>query len=910
MRFAPAPKLGAGAIGRRSVAERMDRSMYRFVLKHSGRQQLYILIFVAISWPIGFMLFDVPKQIINRALGGEGPPFVASALGIYEFVFFGSQTMFLVILCVFFLFLVILNNALKFHINTSKGRTAERLLRRLRYLLYARVLRFPLHHFKRTSQGEVISMITAESEPIGAFFVGSVVDPVFLGGQLIVAIGFIVVQNPLLGVAAAALYPIQIYIVPRLQKRVSALAKARLREIRRLSDHVGESVSGVVDIHANDTSNLELSRFADRLAAIYNIRFEIFQRKYTIKFLNNFLDKLAPFLFYLFGGILVIEGDITIGALVAVIGAHKDMSTPWKELLNWYQQQADARVKYDQVVSQFDPDGMMDDALQHIEPDSDESLAGPIELANVSLVDEDEVRRLAGVTLNLDADSSVAVVGGGSSGKDYFAFLLARLVVPTGGRITIAGKNLVELPESVTGRRIAFAGATPIMQSASVRNNLVYGLKHRPLRPPDYDEAEAKKRQSEMAEAARAGNIEHDFHADWIDYQSAGVDGPEALFERMLEIFDVVELSDDIYQLGLRGTIDPAKRPDIAEAVLKSRAAMADRLRDPAYSDLVELFDRSLYNTNATVAENLLFGTPVGDTFDINRLPQHPYMLETLRKSGLVDDFITAGRSVAETMIEIFADLPPGHEFFEQYSFISSEDLPEFRTLLSRTDRRSHDEMTEEDRVALMSLPFKMIVAQHRLGIITEDLQQKILTARDRFAADLPSELSDAVEFFDPNAYNAAAALQDNILFGKLAYGQAEGPRRVGALIAETLDDLHLRGSVMEAGLEFQVGVAGGRLSTVQRQKLSLARALLKCPDLFIFNEATSAMDPSVQDRVAERILKAREGKGVIWVVNRAPMAAKFERVIVFAEGRVVEHGPYSDLNREGTALYDLLQSA
>ena len=66
--------------------------MYRFVLKHSGRQQLYSLIFVAISWPIGFMLFDVPKQIINRALGGEGPPFSASVLGLFDFVFDGSQT--------------------------------------------------------------------------------------------------------------------------------------------------------------------------------------------------------------------------------------------------------------------------------------------------------------------------------------------------------------------------------------------------------------------------------------------------------------------------------------------------------------------------------------------------------------------------------------------------------------------------------------------------------------------------------------------------------------------------------------------------------------------------------------------------------------------------------------------------
>lgn len=892
------------------MAERMDRSMYRFVLKHSGRQQLFILIFVAISWPIGFMLLDVPKQIINRALGGDGPPFSTSVLGLYDFVFGGSQTTFLVILCSFFLFLVVVNNGLKFHINTSKGRTAERLLRRLRYSLFSRVLRFPLSHFKRTSQGEVISMITAESEPIGAFFVGAVVDPIFLGGQLIVAIGFIIVQNPLLGLAAAALYPVQMYVVPRLQKRVSALGKARLREIRRLSDHVGETVNGIIDIHANDTSNLELSRFADRLSEIYNIRFEIFQRKYTIKFLNNFLDKLAPFLFYLFGGILVIEGDITIGALVAVIGAHKEMSTPWKELLNWYQQQADARVKYDQVVSQFDPDGMLNEELQHAEPGDGLVLDGEVELANVSLVDEDEVRRLSGITLKLAADSNVAVVGSGSSGKDYFALLLARLASPTGGRIMAAGKNLVELPESVTGRRIAYVGGMALLQSASVRDNLVYGLKHRPLRPADYDEEAARKHQADTVESVRSGNIEHDFNADWIDYEAAGVSGPEDLFERVLEIFDAVELSDDVYQLGLRGTIDPAARSDIAEAVLKARAAMADRLREPAYADLVELFDRGAYNTNATVAENLLFGTPVGNTFDINWLPQNAYVLETLRESGLVDDLITAGRSVAETMIEIFADLPPGHEFFEQYSFISSDELPEFRTLLSRTDRRPHDEMTEDDRIALMSLPFKVIVAQHRLGIVTEELQQKILTARDRFATNLPSELNGAVEFFDPNAYNAAAALQDNILFGKLAYGQAEGQHRVGALIAETLDDLHLRGSVMEAGLEFQVGVGGGRLSTVQRQKLSLARALLKRPGLLIANEATSAMDPAVQDRIAETILQMRGGKGVIWIVNRTAMAAKFDKVVVFAEGRVVEQGPYDELNRDGTVLHEMLQSA
>lgn len=884
--------------------------MYSFVLRYSGRQQLYILMFVVLSWPIGFMLLDLPKQIINRALGAAQETYSMAVLGLAEIPFAVSQSSFLVILCLTFLALVVLNNGLKFHINTTKGRTAERLLRRLRYALFSRVLRFPIPHFKRASQGEVISMITAESEPIGAFFVGAVVDPIFQGGLLLVAIGFIIVQDPMLGVAAAAFYPLQIYVVPRLQKKVSALGKARLRQIRHLSDHVGETVGGIVDIHANDTSNLELTRFADRLGNIYNIRFEIFQRKYMIKFINNFLDKLAPFLFYLFGGLLVIDGKLDIGQLVAVIGAHREMSSPWKEMLNWYQQQADARVKYEQVVSQFEVPDMLENELQHTEPAADLKLEGEIEFSNVSFVDEDEVRRLASLSLNLAIDGNVAVAGAGSSGKEYFGMLLARLAMPSSGQLKVAGQNIVELPESITGRRLTYVSSSPFLQSSSVRENLLYGLKYRPLGPADYDDEEAPKRQKDFVEAAGAGNIDFDYRADWIDYGAAGVADSTALFARIIEILDVVELSDDIYNLGLRGTIDPDLRPDIAEAALKARDALAGSLNDDQYRGLVEKFDRGTYNTNASVAENLLFGTTVGDVFDHDLMAENPYVLEVLSQADLIDDMLKAGREVAETMIEIFADLPPGHEFFEQYSFISSEDLPEFKTLLSRTEKHGFDEMRPEDRAALLSLPFKVITAQHRLGVVSEGLQEKILKARELFAENLPEDLRGAVEFFDPERYNATASLQDNILFGKLVYGQAEGGKRIGALIAETLDNLGLRGAVLEAGLEFQVGVGGSRLSTGQRQKLGIARALLKRADLMILSESTSALDPSAQDRLAEKVLEARERRGIVWIVNRAGMASKFDRVIVLDDGRVAEDGAYGELDKDGTALRGLLESA
>jgi ABC-type multidrug transport system fused ATPase/permease subunit len=73
------------------------------------------------------------------------------------------------------------------------------------------------------------------------------------------------------------------------------------------------------------------------------------------------------------------------------------------------------------------------------------------------------------------------------------------------------------------------------------------------------------------------------------------------------------------------------------------------------------------------------------------------------------------------------------------------------------------------------------------------------------------------------------------------------------------------------------VGVGGSRLSTGQRQKLGIARALLKRADLMILSESTSALDPLAQDRLAEKVLEARERRGIVWIVNRAGMASRLE---------------------------------
>ena len=110
----------------------MDRSLFRFILKNSRKQQLFLLAIIVFSYPVGFLVLDLPKSIIDRAIGGGGggPPYSASLLGI-EVPFAGGQITFLVALCLAFVATVVVNNALKFFINVYKGKLSERLLRRL-----------------------------------------------------------------------------------------------------------------------------------------------------------------------------------------------------------------------------------------------------------------------------------------------------------------------------------------------------------------------------------------------------------------------------------------------------------------------------------------------------------------------------------------------------------------------------------------------------------------------------------------------------------------------------------------------------------------------------------------------------------------------------------------------------------
>ncbi|MGE3743092.1 MAG: ABC transporter transmembrane domain-containing protein [Geminicoccaceae bacterium] len=875
----------------------MESSIFGFIWKYSKRQQLVILALSIALLPLNYYSYDIPKQIVNRALGTDETP-----------TFWGydlDRLQLLILLCGMFLAVVLISGGLKYVVNVYAGVVAERMLRRLRYQLYSHLLRFPLPHLRRVSQGELVQMINAETEALGGFVGEAVSTPGLQAGTLLTSLFFMFMQDWKLGLAAVALYPLQIWLIPKLQRQVNLLGKERVRQVRRNAEKISEVAAGTRDIRANDGTAFERARFSEQLGTVFWIRFDIYKKKFLIKFINNFISQLGPFFFYAIGGYLVLQGQMTIGALIAVVGAQKDITSPWRELLTYYQSLYDVKIKYEQVVGQFLPPGLKDERAQIDEPDPIPSLEGELRVSNLSLHGEDGEPLLDGISLRLDLPSHVAIIGPAGSGKEELTLALAGLVEPSSGRVTIGDLDLSAQPEAVLGRRIGYVGNPTMIFAGSLEDNLLYGLKYRPQRPRPVGQDALSRYEREMNEANQSGNSPHDPGADWIDYLAAGIEQPEHRVTSLVAVLELVRLDGDVFALGLRSAIPEGAHAELKEQLLEARGAMQAQLgAGTDLARLVEPFDPNRYNSNATLAENLLFGSPIGPTFDLDRLAEQPYVAATLEKTGLLTDLYEAGYRLAQTMVELFADLPPEHEYFSQFSFIAPEDLPTYRALLGRANPGRLQDLSAEDRRLLLAPTFKLVLARHRLGLITPELMQKVLEARQFFREHLPGEYEASIAFFDPQSYNQAITIQENVIFGKIAYGQAQASQRIAELLTDLLDRLELRTGVMAVGLDSPVGIAGGRLSMGQRQKLGLARALVKRPDLLVLYDPLGPLDQREQIELRDGLLEATRGTTVIWALQHDEWASRFDQIIELDEGRLVRVGPPA-----GTSVPDQAQS-
>ena len=879
--------------------------------------------------PTYFMVLDLPVRIINQPIQGVGfetvggtktffdislplPEFLGGSIQLFN-GFELERWPYLIALSCSFLALVCINGLFKFYINTYKGRLGERMLRRMRYQLVDRVLRFPISHFKRVKGSEVASMVKDEVEPFGEFIGDAFVQPVYLGGQALVAFIFILSQSFWLGMIAVSIIAVQITLIPYLRRRVLELGRMRQLTARLLSGRIGEIVEGITAVHVNDTSNYERSELSSRLGKIFFIRYELYQRKFFIKFLNNFLAQLTPFLFYVVGGYFAIRGSLNVGQLLGVINAYKDLPSPINGLIMWDQKRVDINIKYAQIVEQFNVKDMTDSRMQAPFSDPVPPISGAIEVSNLNIVDDTGSVLLEDADFTLPINSITAAIGPLGSGAGAMANTIAGLTSAASGRVMLNGEPIIEFPQSVRGRRIAYAGSESYLPQTTLFNTLLYVNKHAPLTPFVPENSTEKPHPKASSEAKASGNTLLDYNADWVDYRAMGLSGPEEVYPKLRDVLELVEMDETVYDLAMRQMLDPKTCKELCEKLIDVRMTLREQT-EGSLAELIEVWDRGKYNEHATIAENLLFGTAAeSDEFTADHLVENDHLRAVLAKTGLDRDMFDMGVELAETAIELFADLSPDNPFFEQLNFMTPEQLEAYPPILARAKEHGFDGVNDQDMQLILQLPFGYVERRNRLRLLDASLQTRILEARKMFHDELPENMQGQISVYDLATYNPLNSIQDNILFGRIAHGYSNASDQIREVIRDLLIEKGLEDEVFQVGLNFDIGTGGKRLSESYRQRIIVARALLKKSDLVIINRGLNSLDSRGQERIIKKVLKRARGEnghepfGLLWVLTTPRHASEFDQVMVFERQRLSQIGTPNELLKDNLAYAALI---
>jgi len=142
-------------------------------------------------------------------------------------------------------------------------------------------------------------------------------------------------------------------------------------------------------------------------------------------------------------------------------------------------------------------------------------------------------------------------------------------------------------------------------------------------------------------------------------------------------------------------------------------------------------------------------------------------------------------------------------------------------------------------------------------------------------------------------------SIRENILYGR------EGATDTDMIAAAQQAEAHefiqtLEDQSGNTGYDSTVGERGVKLSGGQRQRIALARVILKDGPILLLDEATSALDSEVEATILDTLYQLMEGKTVIAIAHRLSTIAQMDRIVVMAEGRIIEDGTHHALLQKG----------
>jgi len=824
----------------------VKRSLFSWVLAGNGKLQALLVLVIVVTVFARVLPLEMQKRVVNEAIKLRDTDLLFMYCGIY-------------------LVSVVTASGLKYLITLIQTLIGQRVLARMRKDLYHHILTLPLNFFRRTQPGMVVSSLITELTTSGNFAGMAVAVPITNILTLLAFSGYLLYLNWMLALISLAIYPCVFFLVPMLQKNANKANKQRVDNTRILSSKIAESITGIHEIQSNGAFSIEnrkYDRIVEKLLSI-RVRWTLFTQ--GVKVTNNFFTAMGPFLIFIVGGYLSMKGRLELGALVAFISAQEKLYDPWKELIEFYQVYQDASVRYKRTMDYFDV------APEHaIIPKGRDvlELESHLDIKDLSFETEDGIQLLNGISFSLKPGDQMALVGFSGSGKSTLAQCIGQLYKYSGGSLQLGNREVSDLTKRDMVRNISFVSQSPFIFDGTIEENLLYSCLAG-IEDSDRDGAELPSLDDRIAILHQTG------------------------------------IFADVLRFGLNANLDKKKYGDLISQLIRVRESFQNEYGG-GLSDFVEFFNEDRYLYFSSIADNLTFGAPNKEAFEEKNLPKNQYFIDFLTQADLKRPLLGLGAELSRQTVDILGNLPPEAVFFEQ-SPIAPDELDDYKILVDVLKKKKLHQLSESEQEKLLGLALRFTPGIHKLVGLPQMLESLILEGRFLLREKVPGDQPDALTFYDVSEYIYSQTILNNILFGKTKTTNPKAQEKIDQSIIQLLIEEDLLESIVEIGMQFEVGTKGDRLSGGQRQKLAIARSFLKAPRLLIMDEATSALDNKSQTRIQKLLENKWKGRStLIAVVHRLDIIKNYDHVAVMKAGKIVEMGSYEDLiNRKGM-LYEL----
>lgn len=348
-------------------------------------------------------------------------------------------------------------------------------VRDIRNTIYDKVLSLPIGFFTNEHKGDVIARMTGDVGAVENSIMQSI-DLMFKNPLMIIAcLGMMIAISWQLTLFVLILLPIAGWVMGTVGRKLKATSMETQNQWGSIMSNIEETLGGLRVIKAFVAERKISRRFHDASERLLRLSTSLSRRQSLAHPMSEFLGTITIAIVLWFGGTLILSGSTTLNAseFIYYLVIFYSIINPVKEISRGSYAIRIGMASLERVDKILSAENNIKDPA---EPKHIDRLRGEIDYSGVTFSYDGEVQVVKNVDLHIPAGATVALVGQSGSGKSTMADLLPRFYDVQGGRITVDGIDVRDLPVSHLRSFMGNVNQEAILFNDTVYNNITFGV--------------------------------------------------------------------------------------------------------------------------------------------------------------------------------------------------------------------------------------------------------------------------------------------------------------------------------------------------------------------------------------------------------------------------------------------------